>query len=1015
VIIGHPLSDTTPVPDRRPMALLLRCCRIAGLLSLCLASAAGALPLAGFQHSAWGPRDGAPVDIWALAQAQNGELWLGTGAGLHRFDGVQFRRHELPAGARLASNNITALHFDPDGRLWIGYHSAGISRLDARGILHFSPGTELPRGMVLRFEHDAEGRLWAAVDEGLVYFENGRWQAPSADWAYPGPNAQWLLRDRGGTLWVATGDTVVRLPPRARRFETTGVLATPYAVLAEDRDGRIWLSDASARTRPIWPREAAAPTLPVAAKRLVFDRDGVAWATDAQRGGLRRFADGAAAEYLRQRDGLTSDMAVPILQDREGNLWVGTNLGLNRLRPNDVVPVEVLTDTVQGHFAAFIHRDGEVRLVNGGALFRAERHFTEAVQTGLPTVIGALPDGAGGAWLLGRTGLWFWREGQPLRTVTLPAGRRAGELGAMAPDGEGGLWISVGGTGVFRGGLAGWAREPSVSGEPPSVLAGDGRGGLWMGFGYNEVGWLRQGRLDRFGEDDGLQVGRITAIHAEAGDVLVAGEEGLALRQGSRFQSLAPGQVRLFGGITGIVRSTQGDWWLNGSSGLLRLPARDLQNLLDQPGRNPEVRVFDQHDGLVGVALQARPTPTLRADRHGVLWAATNQGVFWIDPATVGRNPVPPPVIIQGLVAEGRDFRASPGMALPEGVSQVRIDYTATSLSVPERVRFRYRLLGADEQWQEAGPRRQAFYTNLGPGDYTFQVMAANNDGVWNTAGAELAFSISPTFLQSRGFIVACVLMTALLLWLLHLLRLRSLSQRLRERLEERHQERDRIARDLHDTLLQGFQGLMLRFQAVAAEMPATPARARLDQALDRAEQVLGEGRDRVSGLRAELEPGETLAEALSAVGLDYNADGRVDFRVVVDGVPRVLNVVVQDELYLVGREALVNAFRHSGGGTVEVVLRFGDDRFDLEVADNGRGMGSAVLAEGGREGHWGLPGMRERAARIGAVFEVASSELAGTRIRVGVPALRAYRGRRPAPAWALWRRWTSDDEEAER
>lgn len=1001
-------------PNRPTTALHLPRVLVA-LLVACLASAAAAVPLRGFHHSAWKPSDGSPVDIWSIVQADDGELWLGTGAGLYRFDGVQFRRHPMPIGARLASNNITALRFDADGALWIGYHSAGISRLDARGIRHFASGTDLPRGMVLRFEHDGAGRLWAAVDEGLVYFEDGRWQVPSADWAYPGPNAHWLLRDRAGALWATTGDSVVRLPPKGRRFEATGIAAAPYAVLGEDGEGRIWLSDSADGTRVISPSGASAPSLPVWAKRLVFDRDGTAWATDAEQGGLLRFPADAAAQRLAQRDGLTSDMAVPLLQDREGNLWVGTNLGLNRLRPRDVIPVEVLTDTVQGQFATFISSEGETHLVNSGTIFHADRHRVEARQTGLPPVLGALPDRAGGAWLLGRQGLWFWREGAALQDVALPEDRRGGDVGAMTDDGRGGVWISVGGTGVFRGGLEGWTHETAVTGEPPGVLAHDGEGGLWMGFGYDEAGLLQAGVLRRFGADDGLHVGRITTIRAGADGVLVAGEEGLAAWDGSRFRSLTPEQARLFGGITGIVRSAQGDWWLNGSSGLLRISGAELARVLDQHDTTPQVRVFDQHDGLQGVALQARPTPTLRIDRHGVLWLATNQGVSWIDPATVHRNTVPPPVILQGMVVEGYDYQPWDGMTLPERSSHVRIDYTATSLTVPERVRFRYRLLGADEHWQDAGQRRQAFYTNLGPGDYTFQVMAANNDGVWNTQGADLKFSIAPTFLQSRGFVVACVLAMLLLLWMLHLLRLRHASQRLRERLEERHQERDRIARDLHDTLLQGFQGLMLRFQAVAAEMPRNAARVGLEQALDRAEQVLGEGRDRVSGLRAELEPGESLAEALSAVGLDYNVDGRMAFRVVVEGAARPLHVVVQDELYLVGREALINAFRHSQGESVEVVLRFGRDRFELEVADDGRGMEPAVSANGSRDGHWGLPGMRERAARIGAGFEVGSAASAGTRIQVHVPAARAYLDHSRLPGWATLRGWNVDEEDAGR
>jgi signal transduction histidine kinase len=443
--------------------------------------------------------------------------------------------------------------------------------------------------------------------------------------------------------------------------------------------------------------------------------------------------------------------------------------------------------------------------------------------------------------------------------------------------------------------------------------------------------------------------------------------------------------------LTGIVTATTGDTWLNGINGVIRISAGDLAAAFARPDRGLRYIAYDMKDGLPGVAQQDSDTPTAVEGTDGRLWFVTSHGVAWLDPRHLVRNLVPPPVSIRSLITGDAEYRYPGSVSLTAGSSNLEIDFTALSLSIPQRVQFRYKLSGVDADWIDPGARRQAFYTNLGPGSYRFQVIAANNDGVWNQSGATVAITIPPTFLQSVWFkllLLACGLLIA---WLLYSLRVRQITDRLRGRLEERLSERERIARELHDTLLQGFQGLIFRFQGVIGRLqPENPVRDMMEHALDQADDLLTEGRNRVLDLRAGHADAD-LSEVIGHSAERIMVASAASFRIIVEGKPRRLHGIVHEEVSRIAEEALSNAARHASARSVEVSIAYRSANFALHIRDNGIGMSPHAHAAAGPGSHFGIIGMRERARKVGGVLAVSSSPAAGTEITLSVPATTAY------------------------
>jgi signal transduction histidine kinase len=441
----------------------------------------------------------------------------------------------------------------------------------------------------------------------------------------------------------------------------------------------------------------------------------------------------------------------------------------------------------------------------------------------------------------------------------------------------------------------------------------------------------------------------------------------------------------------------------------VRIARPELDAWVADPKRTIRASVFDSSDGIRSRAIVTGYSPHVAKTADGKIWFLTDDGVSIIDPRHLPFNKLPPPVHIEQITADRKKYETSSNQRLPALTRDLEIEYTALSLVAPEKIRFRYKLEGHDPDWQDAGNERKKSYTDLPPRNYRFRVMASNNSGVWNEAGASFDFSILPAYYQTRWFQASCVAAFLALLWGLHRYRLHQIAQRFNTRMEARVDERTRIARELHDTLLQSFQALMIHFQAVDNLLPPGKGKDALEKVLDRADRALVEGRNAIQNIRSSTTVTNELSHAVTALGEELAGShdgetGPATFRVSVEGTPRDLRPILRDDIYRIAREALQNAFRHAQASQIEADITYGDSLLRLRVRDDGKGIDPKHL-QAGRDGHWGLPGMRERAQQIGAQFEMWSEVGAGTEVELRIPGSIVYEKARGRDGLRLFRK----------
>jgi signal transduction histidine kinase/ligand-binding sensor domain-containing protein len=965
-------------------------------------------------HTKWTFSDGAPAEIFAIDQTTDGYLWLGTTTGLVRFDGYRFQKYGPELGPALAGRNVSSLLANPDGGLWIGFGSGGASLFKDGKVRNFGELEGLPSKSIRAFVRDRHGFVWAAGLGGLSRFDGAKWIRIGADWNFT-ESATAALVDQNGTLWVAANGRMYFLLDGASQFQKFSDFDGYVTKLSQSPDKTIHVSllgDTNGVARPVGHvLRIEQPNLKMSSLAVLADDQNSVWVTTLG-DGLHRLAHpenfsrsagampGAEVETFTQKDGLSSDYIESIFEDREGNIWLGTNAGLDRFRQSSVVPVRFPPG-----FAYFSLVDGE----NGEVWASSLGHPTVAIRAGNPdfrsgTAASRLPSAAsiyrnskGVLWVNSYRGL-YRIEAQKIDKINYPDNPdpnsdRIGSGIAATEDFSGSLWVSILGKGVFRLQNRSWISLQSLGGPAGYALSAftDSAGRLWFGYLDKTVVMVDGSQIRVFSAKDGARIGKVRSIQGRDSHVWIAGDDGVALFDGKRFRQLITKDGVDLHDVFGIEEAEGDGLWFSENRGIIHVSSNELRAFEDNPDRRVDYQLFDLLDGLPEQLQRSTSNPSLIEDSDGRLWFATTRGMVWIDPKHISRNTVIPPLSIESITADGKGISPSPTSTLPPRTESVRIGYTALSLTIPERIRFKYKLDGQDKNWQDVGSRREAIYTNLGPGTYHFHVIACNNDGVWNDSGAELSFIIAPAFYQTLWFRVIEGIFVSGLLWGLYRLRLRQVTAHIQEQLGARLEERERIARELHDTLLQGFQGLVLRFQGAIKQIPGQePSRRLMVEALDRADEALLEGRNRVRDLRSETAMVNELSESLRACIEELASDYPIEASVTEVGTRQPLHPIVRDEAYRIAREALSNAFQHSKASKIEAEISYHSENVRVIVRDDGGGINQSILNDG-RSGHWGLSGMRERAEKIGAQFSIWSSPGAGTEIDLIIPAKVAY------------------------
>lgn len=974
-------------------------CTWVSVTVVCLAGMAQALQpdraVSDYIRDRWDAQKGYSYGpVYAIAQTADGYLWLGTEKGLVRFDGSTFTLFDQ-TNSDLSSGAVMDLLTDGEGNLWVRAQSRNLFRYQngkfydavrevdpqnsgitamcpgsdgstlfyvrTAGIRSYSNGKFSPviassNALIISLAQTADRSLWmGSRDAGLYYSNEGKVSAITKELPDTKVNAVlgidrelWIATDNGLAHWTGKEILKTPLPPA---FDHIRILS-----LAKDDDANLWIGTTN--------------------------------------GLLRMNSQGVTS---LEESGSPPTISA-IFEDREQNLWIGTNLGLERLRDSPFITYSA-SKTPSSASGGIVYVDSSGRKwvapLDGGLYWEKDRQVGYVTNDGLDRdVVYSITGKEDELWIGrqrgGLTHLRYKDGSVTSETYTQANGLAQNTINATYETRDGTVWagsLKGGVTKLKDGKLTTYTVANGLGSNSITSILEGADGTIWFATsgGLNS---FSQGEWKSYGGLAGLPPGRVNCLFEDrSGVILIGTENGTGILRPGHIEIRHNVPRALNEPVLGIAADTEGSVWLATSNHILRA---NLTKLLDGTISEADVREFGPADGLRSVQALKRDRAVV-VDPARRIWFCTYGGISIVNPAQLIDDTIPTIVHIEKVTANGNNFDLQGPIQIQGARNRIIFSYAGLSLSVPERIRFRYKLDAYDQNWSEPVAAREAPYANLGPGSYRFRVMASNSAGVWNGPEASILFEVKPFFWQTWWFRAALLAALVLTIILFYRLRLLQLTRQMNVRFEERLAERTRIAQDLHDTLLQGFLSASMQLHVAARQLPEeSPAKPRVARVLELMSQVIEEGRTTLKGLRATDSSSRDLVQSFSKIQTELPGGRDIDYRVTVEGQTVPLHPVIRDEVFHIGREALLNAFHHSQAKTIELELEYGSKQLRVLVRDDGRGIDPQVLRVG-RDGHWGISGMRERAEEIGAHLKMWSREHAGTEVELSIPARIAY------------------------
>jgi signal transduction histidine kinase/ligand-binding sensor domain-containing protein len=935
----------------------------------------------------------------AIAQTHDGYLWVGTDKGLFRFDGFKFVQVSFSSIVGASRVPVLGLLTDSSGDLWVRVQGSDLRRQKNSKFETVAYGAGPLSPQVTAVSKDKNGAVLVSdVIEGTFRFAGENSQTLATPKVLPGRSLVISIAETSeGNIWLGTlGAGLFLLADNRAAPVNAGLPERKINCLLPISKEDLWVGSDNGLYRwngKDFRREALPSSLGnVQILSLLQDRDSNVW-VGTDRGLLRINANGTSFSEEKELRGNGAINA--LFEDREGNVWVGGARGLGRVRDTVFMTFSSATDPrFENTGPIYVDAEGRTWFAPGqGGLYALKGdHIQPSTAVPGSDVVYSIGGRGNEIWIGqqrgGLTHLQWRNEIVTTRRFTERDGLAQNSVYAVHESRDGSLWAGTlsGGVSRFRNGrFTTYTAASGLASNTVSSILEARDGAMWFATS-NGLSSLSNDQWKTYSTRDGLPSASVNCLFEDSAGVLWSGTSaGLAVLVSGKVQVPLLSDL-LREPILGIAEDKSGRFWVATPTHVLQVP-RD--KLLAGNAVTGDIREYGPADGLPSSEGVNRSQSVI-SDSEGRIWISVKGGLSVVDPSHLVSAWPPAIAHVESVMADAMAITPTDSIRVPAAHKRITFAYTALSLAVPERIRFRYFLEGFDRQWSEPTAAREAVYTNLGPGTYHFHLLASNSYGEWNASDSVVGFEVEPALWQRWWFRSILAGLLASIVFVFYRLHLHRLTQQLNMRFEERLAERTRIAQELHDTLLQGFLSASMQLHVADDQLPAdSPAKPLMTRVLTLMGRVIEEGRNAVRGLRSGHDDAYDLGQAFSHVAQELVIPREVDFRVVMEGLPRALHPMIRDEVYRIGRESLVNAFRHSRASKIEVEVDYSDN-LRILIRDNGCGIDPQVL-RAGRDGHWGLPGMRERAEKVGAKLRVWSRTTAGTEVELTVPGQVAF------------------------